>query len=195
VSTPAKVEANRRNAARSTGPRTLEGKASSSKNSLRHGLLSREVLLPDESRETLGSFGKRLQDELRPVGELEVLLVDRIVSSAWRLRRVLAVEAGLFNPPDTEETPMEARLRRLTEGYGEDETERAVTLSETYREDAYSADAFSRLSRYEAGIERSLFRALHELQRLQAARAGTHVPPPVAVDVDLALPENAGAEV
>ena len=44
----------------------------------------------------------------------------------------------------------------------------------------------SKLSRYEPGIERSLYRALHELQRLQAAcRADGNVLPPVAIDVDV----------
>ena len=44
---------------------------------------------------------------------------------------------------------------------------------------------FSNLVRYETSIERSLYKALHELQRLQAARAGRKVIPPVAVDVNV----------
>ena len=52
--------------------------------------------------------------------------------------------------------------------------------------DANGANAFSKLSRYETTIERRFYRALHELQRLQAARhAGGSVAPPVAVDVDV----------
>jgi hypothetical protein len=52
--------------------------------------------------------------------------------------------------------------------------------------DANKANAFSKLSRYKTTIERSLFKALHELQRLQATRgAGGNVSPPVAVDVDV----------
>lgn len=42
-----------------------------------------------------------------------------------------------------------------------------------------------KLSRYEAHIDRSLFKTLHELQRLQAARRGDAVPAPVVVDVDV----------
>jgi hypothetical protein len=53
-------------------------------------------------------------------------------------------------------------------------------------QDALEANAFSKLSRYETPIERSLYKALHELQRLQAARREeSNVPPPVAVDVDV----------
>src|ERR687889_1152453 len=61
-----------------------------------------------------------------------------------------------------------------------------ATLGRTFIRDANEANAFSKLSRYEASIERSLYRALHELQRLQAARlADGNAPPPVAIDVDV----------
>jgi hypothetical protein len=58
--------------------------------------------------------------------------------------------------------------------------------------DANSANAFSKLSLYETTMERGLYKALHEPQRLQAARAaGGSVPPPVAVDVDVSgIPEG-----
>jgi hypothetical protein len=62
---------------------------------MQHGLLSREVLLPDEDETALVELGKRLRAHLRPGGDLEVLLVDRIVTAAWRLRRLLHVEVGI----------------------------------------------------------------------------------------------------
>ena len=61
-----------------------------------------------------------------------------------------------------------------------------ATLGGTFIRDAEGANAFSKLSRYETMIERSLYKALHELQRLQAARrADGDAPPPVAIDVDV----------
>ena len=61
-----------------------------------------------------------------------------------------------------------------------------ATLGRTFIRDADEANAFSKLSRYEATIERSLYRALHELQRLQAARnAEGSVTPPAALEVDI----------
>ena len=52
--------------------------------------------------------------------------------------------------------------------------------------DANKANAFSKLSRYETTVERSLYKALHELRRLQTARrAEGNVSPPVAVEVDI----------
>ena len=65
------------------------------------------------------------------------------------------------------------------------ETETA-TLGRTFIRDADGANAFSKLSRYETAIERSLYKALHELQRLQAGRnTEGDVPPPAAVDVEV----------
>jgi hypothetical protein len=58
--------------------------------------------------------------------------------------------------------------------------------------DANSTNAFSKLSRYETTMERGLYKGLHELQRLQAARgAARGTPPPIAVDVDVSgIPEG-----
>src|SRR5215204_2765127 len=91
-----KTEANRRNALKSTGPNTPEGKAAVRLNALKHGLLSRETLLPGEDEEALRELGERLREELQPVGVLENLLVERIIASYWRLRRLGRVEAGIF---------------------------------------------------------------------------------------------------
>ncbi len=60
-----------------------------------------------------------------------------------------------------------------------------VTIGEAFIQDSDGADALSKLSRYETTIERGLYKALHELQRLQAARAGKETPLPIAVDIDL----------
>jgi len=59
----------------------------------------------------------------------------------------------------------------------------AATLGLTFMRGSSGVDVLSKLQRYEAAIERSFFRALHELQRLQHARLGGHVAPPLAIDV------------
>jgi hypothetical protein len=67
-----------------------------------------------------------------------------------------------------------------------------VSLGKTFSE---SQDSLAKLSRYETSMERSLYKALHELQRLQAARKGQPMPVPVAVDIDVTgLPEPGGVE-
>src|SRR3954447_945850 len=110
------VQANRRNAQKSTGPKTTEGKASVRYNAMKHGLLSEEVLLPGEDEDSLKGLSELLRDELQPVGEMENLLVDRIVAAHWRLRRLGLVEAGIFAWEHYGE--LAARARREAGRYG-----------------------------------------------------------------------------
>ena len=159
------IEANRQNAMKSTGPRTPEGKAVVALNSMKHGLLSREVLIQGENEADLVGFEKRLRAQLAPVGELELLLADRIVSTAWRLRRAVSVEAALF---DREDAPEHAFAQ-------------------------YGREKMGVLSRYETTLERSLYKALHELQRLQAARDGGFVPAPAVADVEVSFSGGSAA--
>jgi hypothetical protein len=121
--------------------------------------------MPDECREDFEFFRRRLWRSLAPVGELESLLTDRVISSAWRLRRVLRVEAEAFG-----DRPHRCKDQEFGVGYA-------------FVSTSVNGDSFSKLSRYEAAIERGLYRALHELQRLQAVRAGKPVLPPVVLDV------------
>src|SRR5207244_4163225 len=97
MTTPKKIASNGRNALQSTGPRTTEGKAVAARNALKHGLLSQEILLPNEDPEALAALRQRLQEALQPFGGLEELLLDQIVSDAWRLQRLERVEAGIFS--------------------------------------------------------------------------------------------------
>ncbi len=60
------VQANRRNALKSTGPKTQEGKDIVRHNAVKHGLLSQEVLLPDEDEAAFRELGERLREELQP---------------------------------------------------------------------------------------------------------------------------------
>src|ERR671920_1131121 len=90
------VQANRRNALKSTGPKTPEGKDAVRLNANKHGLRAQEVLLPGEDEEALKELDENLRAELQPVGELENLLVDGIVAAHWKLRRLRRVEAGIF---------------------------------------------------------------------------------------------------
>ena len=99
------IEANRRNATNSTGPRTTRGMAVVALNAVQHGLLSRQAVIQGESEAELIDLGKRLRGQLAPVGELELLLVDRIISTAWRLRRAIALETLLFDTERGDSSP------------------------------------------------------------------------------------------
>jgi hypothetical protein len=131
MSSATKAAANRQNTLKSTGPKTPDGKATVRLNALRHGLVSEEIL-PAEDEEALRELTEGLRAELQPVGELEGLLVDRITSLLWRLRRLARVEAGVF----------------LQESYGDVRDSDASTLGLAFIRDGNGANAFSKLSRY-----------------------------------------------
>lgn len=94
------LQANRQNVKKSTGPKSTEGKAAASLNATKHGIFSRQVLIStgrsiDESHEALIDLKESLWEELQPVGTIEEVLVDRIVSTLWRMKRFLMAESGM----------------------------------------------------------------------------------------------------
>jgi hypothetical protein len=92
------LEGNRRNARRSTGPRTAAGKAASRMNAVKHGILSGMVVVRglriQEHEEEYEALRKRCMDSLAPEGPVEEMLVERIVTAQWRLRRAVLAETG-----------------------------------------------------------------------------------------------------
>src|SRR5262245_42710765 len=83
----------------SPGPKTAAGKAVSSRpprRTIKHGLLSRQLLLPGESRRHLTRLRNQMYAALAPGDVLETLLIDRITGAMWRLRRLGRVETELF---------------------------------------------------------------------------------------------------
>ena len=88
--------ANRKNAQKSTGPKTEEGKARSSQNAVRHGLTAETVVTIFENPEDYAAFETMVVTECEPQSALEHQLVARLTSLLWRLRRAVAIESGLF---------------------------------------------------------------------------------------------------
>jgi len=219
MSNDQQIEANRLNAQRSTGPRTPAGKTRVSSNALKHGLTGREVVLPNENPDDFDSFRAGLLTSLDPQGELEAALAEKIVADFWRLRRVPIFEATLYRRGCAELLVKQAdesvrwyesieshRIRALLiskdlspderKALGDDEEK--LFLARTQLDDLsfkvtrvleMFAEPLKNLERHEAALSRSMLRTLHELERLQARRAGEHVPVPVAVDVDVSLSE------
>ena len=168
------LAANRQNALKSTGPRSAECKVAASKNSLKHGLLSSEAVMEGESKDEFEQFRESLLADLAPEGELECMLADRIVAASWRLRRTVRIEREIL-------------VADLHEGVklGCKSSYTNSTLGRCVAGDTARYNTYGKLCRYEAHIERGLYKALHELQRLQAARKGQPVLAPLAVDVDV----------
>lgn len=95
--TQKQLEANRQNS-KLGGVKTSDGKAVSKHNAIKHGIFSKQVvIMKGEGKENLEDFlelQSQLIDQLQPVGVIEDILVDRILTHIWRLRRVVISEVG-----------------------------------------------------------------------------------------------------
>ncbi len=167
-----------------TGPRTRSGKSISSRNSLKHGLLSKEVVIQggpwSENASEYRSLLRSLTNQYKPVGPLEAVQIEIVAAALWRYRRLLRAEAGavldqqaLLCGDYEAQHNWEATLRKTDSGH-----ERR-TDEERWREHRELArrcgavpqsgdiDTFIR---YEAHLLRVYYQALSKLEELQRVR-------------------------
>ena len=140
------LEANQQNAQRSTGPRTPEGKSIVARNTTRYGILSEQIPLNDVEFDLYTEFREAMLSELQPKDGFQHFLADRIISTAWRLRRIVHVETLMLQKAE------------------------AMSYFSTSYQGAFegcSANYMAILARYERSLENALFRALRELNLLQ----------------------------
>ena len=160
--TRAQIRANRNNAKKSTGPRTEEGKARAAKNSLKHGLLARDTVLPGEDPADFDRQLSALEADIQPANSLEFELVRQIADAQWRMRRLTRLETGfLAAAVDDQRRHLEKRRPdELRPGYD----------GETLLLDSAMLDrtrAFVHLARYDGHLSRRFFRAVKQLADLR----------------------------
>jgi len=97
AATAAQLEANHQNAKRSTGPKSEAGKAVTSQNALRHGVLSRRRVLEEESEAEFQALFDGLCHSLKPVGTLEFSLTEKIAVNLWRQERLRRAETATIS--------------------------------------------------------------------------------------------------
>ncbi len=170
------IDANRANAGKSTGPRTPLGKQRSKMNAVTHGLTAQSSVLPGEDRSELEALSASLMKQLKPRGVVQRIVAERVVSLAWKLRRVARAE--------------EAAARQMEEGALRGwESQREVheaTGGKVFADlgprprprtaGALLADSFGRggndgrlirLTEYELKLDAALRAGMRELLRLQ----------------------------
>ena len=96
MTTLKQIEANRRNALKSTGPVTDDGKRRSRRNAIRHGLTAETVIAVLEDPEDYKAFERSITADFDAQTAVERELVLRLASLLWRLRRTTAIETGLL---------------------------------------------------------------------------------------------------
>ncbi|PIP32330.1 hypothetical protein COV53_01715 [Candidatus Gottesmanbacteria bacterium CG11_big_fil_rev_8_21_14_0_20_37_11] len=173
--TTKQLVANKQNALKG-GVKSPKGKAISRYNAMKHGLLCNEVLIEGEDEKTLLQLERSIRAAIQPVGELELLLTDRIIANIWRLKRAMKVERNSMEWHKNYESPFEERS--------------AIPLLDFQKSrekisEMIANGSTERILRYETTIERGIYKALHELQRIQAARAGDKPFTPLAIDLDV----------
>ena len=178
MATQAQIAANRLNAQSSTGPRTPEGKALASKNSLKHGLSASYDVIATESQEEYDRHRDALLSELDPQTPMESMLANRIVSLSWRLKRAdliqnqtidVLIQKGAVNP-----------LAKIAKSLGlkglpipqpdPADSNHDLILGRIALKDFSNERVLDRILMYERRIEHSLFKTTLELQRLRLLR-------------------------
>ncbi len=162
MATKAQIKANRENAKKSTGPRTEEGKARVSLNALKHGLLARDAVLPEEDPAEFDQQLRGLEESLRPDNDLESELVRQIADAQWRMRRLVRIETAFLSATlDAQRQHEEVfHPEKIQPGCeGETQLLGAGLLGRT--------QALLHLARYDAHLSRRYYRATAELGRLR----------------------------
>lgn len=197
---PGKLAANRRNAGRSTGPRTPRGKRRSSLNALKHGMLAKDLVLPElEGKDAAAEFRALLHaltDDLAPRGAFERLLVEKIAVCTWRMRRLLRYEnrVAFLNSNEWKSPPTSFELigrslvastsisagmppheQKKRDNY-EDACDRILAETGLNEMSLGDSDDVRIICEFQRVLMRDLFRSVTMLKCLQAQSAENHQP-------------------
>ena len=151
MASPAQITANRANAQKSTGPRSVEGKSASRFNALKHGIDAASIVIPGEDPADYDALVAQYQREYQPQSASESFHVDTMIRADWQKRRMQNVEADLYHTV-------------LAESPGNSLA--AVLLAESP-----AAKLLVRVQRQIAAFERTWHRANTELRRVRAEKA------------------------
>jgi hypothetical protein len=178
MATNAQIQANRRNAKKSTGPRTQKGKATASKNSIKHGLLAHQTIISSENQADFSKERERILSDLVPESPMESMLAERVVILSWRLKRIDHIQNQTIDALNARNTS--GSLTKLTKSLlfkdnalpQADSSEPAndLALGHMAIKDFSNSRVLERLLMYERRIEHSFFKTIFELQKLQLMR-------------------------
>jgi len=169
--TTAQIMANRNNSRKSTGPRTDEGKAVVSQNAVKHGLFAAEAVISGENQADYEAYHDQFLAELKPVGMVESVMAERIVSLAWRLRRAERmqnqsiedmIEHKVTNPLAIHRREHHCYDERLQPGDPRFASDH-LALGRIATSDWSNCRVLDRLLMYERRIENSMIKMMKEL--------------------------------
>ena len=159
-----RLQANRRNARKSTGPRTAAGKKRSSRNALKHGLCAAHACLSSEDKATFNIFIAELQQELQPRTAMQNIIFDQLVNAIWRLRRLPEAQADLF----------EHELHHAADDPRGQSLAPSQILARRFSDDR--SNGFVLMGRYETSLRNGMLRLLRQFESLKKHHATTPYP-------------------
>jgi len=172
MSSDLKTKSARANGAKSRGPTTPEGRANSSRNSLRHGLSAKTVVLPAESREQFQLLLDAHIQQFQPANPVEADSVEAMAVARWRLRRIWAIETSLLaNELTRRAEDIDDEFIEMT---GEDR------LAWVFQTLANGGQSLSLLARYEGNLNRAFDRSFKQLNLLKSQRQNEPKPAPTS---------------
>ena len=169
MATELQIAASRNNGARSQGPVSIDGKARSSRNAVRHGLTAKTVVLNNEDPAQFKILCETLSNDYEPRTEYEHELVSQLAGARWKLRRCNIVEKGIFDKAVDEIRP---KIQAEYEGADEE----MVTIFAL--EQAIDSPQLKSLRRYMTQILREESHASSQLEKIRRERPSQ---PPQAV--------------
>jgi len=175
------LAANKKNAQKSTGPKTPEGRAAVRLNGVKHGLTASTLILPGESESDFDALLDSFESEHHPATPTEEALVRQMAMAQWRLRRLYYVEAAFFK----------LRLGDTAEDveYKYESLDDAGRLAYVIERDSGHSSTQESLSRIEARLERSFYKALRELQKMKnQSHSQNRTPPAEPANTSAPLP-------
>jgi hypothetical protein len=163
------------------GPKTPAGKTRSSRNAVKHGVLSITPVIPDlESEADWWRYRSDILESLEPVGQLEESLAARVAEYLWRLRRVPVFEARKIA------AALQVLPNDLAIAANYAEKVLGTPITETITPEKVDNQVGARLlpdrdtvmliARYESHLHRLYIQTLHELEAIQTRRQGGHSP-------------------
>jgi hypothetical protein len=161
MATARQIEANRRNAQKSTGPRTEDGKARTRWNAIQHGMASANVL-PHENEAGFEELRDAFAESWQPANPQEFALVEQIAQGYWRIQRNRRLETAMF---DAQIKTVKHKHEQSQKPAPNDDEVIVVAMSLKDNE-----RCFRLMDRYDTRAESAYYRAMDRLRRLQADR-------------------------
>jgi hypothetical protein len=159
--TEAQIQASRANGRRSQGPVTPEGKARSSQNAYRHGLLAHTMVLRTEDKEAFGQYLDQHLERWQPFDDVELNLVEEMVGAAWRGRRAAGMQTMVYDAEIAAIEPSGCSGNDLVDAFNR----------------LAASPALGLFHRYETHYHRIYHRCIATLMKLQKARLAAPAEP------------------